>query len=88
MKSQIFAGIALFIAGVYTVEVNKSHEPKIQPKEVKVITTQELIERSSLNEMTKKIEERQDTVSLLIRESIDDKIVDSVIQPKQDSVIE
>lgn len=86
MKSQIFAGIALLIAGAYTVEFNNHKELDIEPKRVRVATTEELIEKSSLHELIEKTEATQDSVSEMIREKVKDDVIDSVVIPK-DTVI-
>lgn len=85
MKSQIFTGIALLVAGVVTVEFNEKQQAEVQLKEVKVVTTEELIQKSSLQNLTEEIESKQDSVSLMIREKVKDRVIDSVIVPK-DSV--
>ena len=86
MKSQIFAGIALLIAGVYTVEINKVRKPEFQATEPKIISTEEIIQQSSLNKMKEEIEQKQDSTSDLIRETVKDDIIDSVIVPSKDSI--
>jgi len=86
MKSQIFAAIALLVAGMYTVEVNEKKLPDVQVKEIRIVTTKELIKNSSLNELTEKIEARQDSVETMIKEAVKDDIIDSIVVPK-DSVI-
>lgn len=87
MKSQILVGIALMVAGVYTVEINEKRKPEPELVEVKVVTTEELIQQSSLNKLTHDIELRQDSVSKMIREKVEDDIVDSVLTPTEDSLI-
>jgi len=88
MKSQIFAAIALLIAGMYTVQVNETKLPHVKAKEVKVVTTNELIKHSSLNQIAKKIEARQDSVENMIKEVVKDDIIDSIIVPKDSIIVE
>lgn len=85
MKTQIFAGIALVVAGVYTVERQAHKMPQPIVNEVRVITTEEMLENSSLNDLAKKIEVRQESISTLIKETVKESVIDSVIVPTEDT---
>lgn len=87
MKSQIFAAIAIFVAGVYTVERNRVEPIPLEAKTPVLLSTEQIIKQSSLNQLKEDIEEKEDSTSYLIRETIQDKIVDSVTQPIQDTII-
>lgn len=86
MKSQIFTGVALLIAGIYTVEFNENKIPDLKVKESKVLTTQEIIQKSYLHKVTKNIELKQDSINKMIREKVNNRVIDSTTVPK-DSVI-
>lgn len=79
MKTQILTGIALLTAGIYTVELKHDRIAHKEMDEFKVLTTEEIIEQTSLNKVIKNIEMKQDSVEILIRESVSEKVVDSLV---------
>lgn len=82
MKSQIFLGISALVALLVVDERNSKELLPFDPVKAKVYTTQELIEKTEMNNDYRKLEHKQNSVTTMIRDVVDKNIIDSVIIKK------
>lgn len=82
MKSQIFFSISALASLIYVNERIPTELPPLEPLKVEVLSSRELIEQTELKIKADSIEEQQLKVSKIIKETVKDKIVDSIVVPR------